>query len=191
MLLAGVAAAGLIVGYLVGSARSGVDLGPGAVPERTESTAVEPAEAPSGPAGPAPAVEPPAQSTGQVATKTAPAPLYEDFSEAPGAESLGPEARAESEPLDLGPMPEGDGARLAVVIDDLGRRVQDVVELSEFGVPLSFSVLPFESRTAEVVQELERSDQSVKAYLSPAFRIKDCYKAKEGGRNRVETRILS
>jgi polysaccharide deacetylase 2 family uncharacterized protein YibQ len=40
---------------------------------------------------------------------------------------------------------------VAIIIDDLGREIEPVRRLSELGVPISFAVLPFESKTAEVV----------------------------------------
>ncbi len=65
----------------------------------------------------------------------------------------------------VAPVPRGDGARVAVVIDDLGRRVDDVVQLDELGVPITYSVLPFESRTAEVLREIERLRGEVLLHL--------------------------
>lgn len=55
-----------------------------------------------------------------------------------------------------GPPPPGRGARVALVIDDLGRDVGDVERLERLGVPLTYAVLPFESRTADVVAALRR-----------------------------------
>ena len=50
------------------------------------------------------------------------------------------------------PLPALAG-RVAIVIDDLGREPSDIDRLGELGVPISFSVLPFESHTAEIVAE--------------------------------------
>lgn len=48
-----------------------------------------------------------------------------------------------------------DGSpRIALVIDDLGRSVGDVERLAGLGIPITYSVLPFEIRTAEVVEAL-------------------------------------
>lgn len=55
-----------------------------------------------------------------------------------------------------GPPPPGDGASVALVIDDLGRSVEDVARLAALGVPITHAVLPFESRTSQVVAELRR-----------------------------------
>jgi polysaccharide deacetylase 2 family uncharacterized protein YibQ len=47
-----------------------------------------------------------------------------------------------------------EGATLALVIDDLGRSVRTVDRLAQLGVPLTYAVLPFESRTEQVVTAL-------------------------------------
>jgi len=68
----------------------------------------------------------------------------------------------------------GDAARrgggrpagqLALVIDDLGRSVDDVEALDELGVPLSYSVLPFETNTREVVARLRAEGREVLCHL--------------------------
>ncbi len=46
------------------------------------------------------------------------------------------------------------GVRVALVIDDLGRSMDDLGPLAELGVPLTYAVLPFEEHTAQVVEEL-------------------------------------
>ena len=48
------------------------------------------------------------------------------------------------------------GVRVAVVIDDLGRSVDDLRLLAALGVPLTYAVLPFETETPAVVAELRR-----------------------------------
>jgi uncharacterized protein len=55
-----------------------------------------------------------------------------------------------------GPPPPGDGAAVALVIDDLGRSVEDVTRLVGLDVPITYALLPFESRTGEVATELRR-----------------------------------
>lgn len=68
-----------------------------------------------------------------------------------------PEHPQAGEPMPVdGPPPPGRGARVALVIDDLGRDVADVERLERLGVPITYAVLPFESRTAEVVAALRR-----------------------------------
>lgn len=56
------------------------------------------------------------------------------------------------------PAPEavtaGGEALVALVIDDLGRSLGDLETLAALGVPLSYAVLPFESRTPEVAAAL-------------------------------------
>lgn len=47
------------------------------------------------------------------------------------------------------------GVRIALVIDDLGRSVDDLRPLAELGVPVTYAVLPFEEQTAEVIAELK------------------------------------
>ncbi len=44
--------------------------------------------------------------------------------------------------------------RISIVIDDLGRGLRDLDALAGLGIPLTYSVLPFETRTAQVVAEL-------------------------------------
>ncbi len=46
------------------------------------------------------------------------------------------------------------GARVALVIDDLGRSVADVDRFEALGVPLTYAVLPFERLTPEVTAAL-------------------------------------
>lgn len=55
------------------------------------------------------------------------------------------------------PIPPAAGTpRIALVIDDLGRSVEDVRRLSRLGVPVTYAVLPFETLTPEVVAEVGR-----------------------------------
>jgi uncharacterized protein len=58
-----------------------------------------------------------------------------------------------------------DGAYVALVIDDLGRSVADVARLAGLDVPVSYAVLPFETRTAQVVAELRRRGAEVLLHL--------------------------
>lgn len=52
------------------------------------------------------------------------------------------------------PYEAGEGAKVALVIDDLGRSLEEVRLFGELEIPLSWAVLPFEARTGEVVEEL-------------------------------------
>lgn len=63
------------------------------------------------------------------------------------------------------PRGQGSAGRIALVIDDLGRSVADIERLSTLGVPLSYSVLPFESHTPEVVAALEQRGAEVLCHL--------------------------
>lgn len=56
-------------------------------------------------------------------------------------------------------------ARLALVIDDLGRSVAEVDRLEALGVPITFAVLPFEARTAEVVARLRATGAEYLCHL--------------------------
>lgn len=62
-------------------------------------------------------------------------------------------------PTDAGSVP------IALVIDDLGRSVGDVDRLLSLGIPMSFAVLPYESRTEEVAAELGRRGAEVLLHL--------------------------
>jgi polysaccharide deacetylase 2 family uncharacterized protein YibQ len=56
-------------------------------------------------------------------------------------------------------------ALIALVIDDLGRSVGDLATLEALGVPLAFSVLPFEVLTPEVVAEINRRGWEMLCHL--------------------------
>ncbi len=57
------------------------------------------------------------------------------------------------------------GVAVALVIDDLGRSLEDVESLLALGVPLSFSVLPYETLTEPVADELARRHAEVLLHL--------------------------
>jgi hypothetical protein len=83
-----------------------------------------------------------------------PASVPEPSTPEPGESS---EPVAEPTPLLRQPAPGATAhPRLALVIDDLGRSLEDLDTLASFGVPITYAVLPFEVRTAEVVSELRR-----------------------------------
>lgn len=96
------------------------------------------------------AAEPPAAEP--AAEVPAPYETYEDVPDEPAA------APAEPEP----PPP---GTRVAVVIDDLGRDPGDVAALGRLAVPVTYAVLPFETRTAEVVREVRRGGHELILHL--------------------------
>lgn len=55
--------------------------------------------------------------------------------------------------------------RISIVIDDLGRSLEDLDTLAALGVPLTYSVLPFESHTPQVVAELRRRGEELLCHL--------------------------
>ena len=57
------------------------------------------------------------------------------------------------------------GARVALVIDDLGHDVADLRPLEALGVPVTYSVLPYEQQTSEVVAELRRRKAEILLHL--------------------------
>lgn len=141
-LVVGVGVVGLILGYLIGTAgrqEPGASDRDGRRAVAPQASAVEPA----------PVVVPsePVPPSSAIASEPVPPPLAVPVA------------------VEMPPIPRGDGTRIALVIDDLGRRVQDVVDLSELGVPLSFGVLPFESHTSDVLAELGRRGGEVLLHL--------------------------
>lgn len=61
--------------------------------------------------------------------------------------------------------PPGHGARVALVIDDFGRSVEDVDRFAGLPVPVTYSVLPFEHSTASVVQAIKRRGGQLLCHL--------------------------
>ncbi len=66
---------------------------------------------------------------------------------------------------ELTPYPRGEGARVALVIDDLGRSLVQLDELRGLGVPLSYAVLPYEPRTEAVVASLRKRGAEILCHL--------------------------
>ena len=64
--------------------------------------------------------------------------------------------------LSSGPV---HGARVALVIDDHGRSVDDLRLLTTLGVPVTYAVLPFETETPEVAAELLRRHAEILLHL--------------------------
>lgn len=83
------------------------------------------------------------------------------FPDPPAPEVIEPPVTA----VDAVSEPERARARIAIVIDDLGRSVSDLSVLETFGVPLAYSVLPFEVLTAEVVAEINRNGWEMLCHL--------------------------
>jgi polysaccharide deacetylase 2 family uncharacterized protein YibQ len=67
--------------------------------------------------------------------------------------------------IETEPAAIGTAVRVAIVIDDLGRSLDEVDRLRELGVPLSYSVLPFEVRTPEVVAHLAAAGVEILCHL--------------------------
>jgi uncharacterized protein len=69
-----------------------------------------------------------------------------------------PKAQPPARPESLPPVTavEPGRARVALVIDDLGRNLADVDRMERLGIPWTGAVLPFESLTPEVVADLRR-----------------------------------
>jgi uncharacterized protein len=57
------------------------------------------------------------------------------------------------------------GVRVALVIDDLGRSVEDLPPLEGLGVPVTYAVLPFQEQTPQVVAELRRRGAEILLHL--------------------------
>lgn len=86
-----------------------------------------------------------------------------------------PEVRREATPPEPAaveaksrPVPPVSGSgrpRISIVIDDLGRSLEEIDTLGRLGVPITYAVLPFESRTPEVVAELARRGAEVLCHL--------------------------
>jgi uncharacterized protein len=57
------------------------------------------------------------------------------------------------------------GARIALVVDDLGTSVGDLLPLEELGVPITYAVLPFAEETPQVVAELHRRRAEILLHL--------------------------
>lgn len=100
----------------------------------------------------------------------------------PGATPAGPRGELPSEPEPYGdraherpsvplggpppePRPVRGEAYVALVIDDLGRSLEQVASLGRLGVPLSYAVLPFETRTGEVVAALAERREEILLHL--------------------------
>lgn len=57
------------------------------------------------------------------------------------------------------------GWRVALVIDDLGRSLDTLDQLDRLGIAISYSVLPFESKTRQVAAKLKARDQEILLHL--------------------------
>lgn len=79
-----------------------------------------------------------------------------------------PTAREPRSPEGPTPVPasgETPLARVAIVVDDLGRDPKAVNRLLAYGVPFSYAVLPFEKRSGEVAEMLVARDAELLLHL--------------------------
>lgn len=110
--------------------------------------------------------EPPSAPAAPGAGEEAPAGGYEAAPDATPA-AASPEAEAGTavpaggEAADVPPR----AAHVALVIDDLGRSVDDLVPLERLGVPVTYAVLPFEEQTPAVVSALRRRGEEILLHL--------------------------
>jgi len=84
----------------------------------------------------------------------------------PPAGHATPPARKPSPPAAPSePRAKVRGARVALVIDDLGRSQREVDRIEALGVPVTFAVLPYERRTQEIVARLRREKREIICHL--------------------------
>jgi polysaccharide deacetylase 2 family uncharacterized protein YibQ len=112
----------------------------------------------SSPAGPGPAKGRPRPAAPEEADRTETPPVVPTEPEKP---TVTPGELPEIE----GPPPPGDGATVALVIDDLGRSVADVRRIEALGVPITYAVLPYESHTRQVVAALRAKGEEMILHL--------------------------
>jgi polysaccharide deacetylase 2 family uncharacterized protein YibQ len=102
----------------------------------------------------------PAAAREEPASPATPKPA--EYNGAPDMPSLPPEAP------DTEPVTDGEThlpGHVALVIDDLGERSEDLVPLLGLGVPITYAVLPFEKHTPEVVAELRKRRVEILLHL--------------------------
>lgn len=77
------------------------------------------------------------------------------------------EAARPSTTVDVAPATSNTEApvTVAVVIDDLGRSLTEVERIASLGVPITFAVLPFESRTKEVARAIAETGAEMLVHL--------------------------
>lgn len=104
-------------------------------------------------------------------------PRWGGQDEKPRAESPRPAPRPLSRPpsdhvepeavpaVDAQPSGPVEGVRVALVIDDLGRSVDELAPLFELGVPVAYAVLPYHEQTTEVVAALEQRHEEILLHL--------------------------
>lgn len=91
----------------------------------------------------------------------------------PGASRRSPSSPGTQKAASSSSTPQGDvtsapatgGPRIAIVIDDLGRDETEVGQIEAFGVPITYSVLPYEEETGTVVAELTARGKEMLCHL--------------------------
>jgi polysaccharide deacetylase 2 family uncharacterized protein YibQ len=120
--------------------------------DRGPDSAAAPASTPAEPAGEAPRSARPARHR-PAATVASDHVEPETPAAAPVAETLPPPS---------GPL---HGVRVALVIDDLGGDIDELRPLAALGVPVTYSVLPFEEQTPQVVAALRQRRAEILLHL--------------------------
>lgn len=64
-----------------------------------------------------------------------------------------------------GASPRTERPRVAIVIDDLGRSIEDADRLLALGRPLTYAVLPFETKSREVIERLAAAGAETLCHL--------------------------
>jgi len=133
---------------------------------RNVSQVAEEPPAATHPSAPSPAFpHHPARSVGKDGARSSPVPVVAAL--ASGGEPEEPETPERTPARPPAPPASGTvaGVRIALVVDDLGRSVEDVSTLARLGVPITYAVLPFESETPEVVAALHRYGAELLCHL--------------------------
>ncbi len=104
------------------------------------------------------------QQVGDSGVSTPSAPPSAGFAENDPQETSTPP------PSEVAPSPppaaeSASAPRIAIVIDDLGRSLDDITTLRQLGIPITYAVLPFESQTAAVVAELRSRGEEILCHL--------------------------
>jgi len=86
-------------------------------------------------------------------------------SESPAARAPTPSPKRPEPGSETPPTTRSGPRRVALVLDDLGRSLDDLERLHELGVPVTYAVLPFESRTQAVLATLRAEGAEILCHL--------------------------
>jgi polysaccharide deacetylase 2 family uncharacterized protein YibQ len=75
------------------------------------------------------------------------------------------ERQPQPRPATAPALPEQPAGHIALVIDDLGRSLQELDDLAALSVPISYSVLPYEELTGAVVARLRGERREILCHL--------------------------